>query len=400
MNNNKNLDALLNEACKICPQLFTGNDPSLQLGWIRKHKASLLTCLLAVLLNDRDGAAKLALTLLPNKISPKKVSTDGKFLRLWESCGLFYFLQGHFHEALSIFHSLYEHMLAHQNKSDTRVNMKGTPLVWIGDCHWRMGNPVLAKRYHMLHFCEDNINRKGKFTAGGADYFRMASWHGLPDQMIRNYAKQAYAKYKNEKEPQAKRFPEWILKNLDPEQRWMTEHPSLQETAIYSFNTEYVQWLTRKLGDKTGKTLERLAHYLLSCVPGFRAHVRKPSESTEYDVLCANEGPAFDFRSELGRYFACECKDWARRADFSAVAKFCQVLDSAKCHFGIIFSKNGITGVGKTRDAERELLKKFQARGTVIVVFSKQDLKEVANGENFLVMLRKKYEKVRFDLRN
>jgi hypothetical protein len=117
-------------------------------------------------------------------------------------------------------------------------------------------------------------------------------------------------------------------------------------------------------------------------------------------VLCANEGPTLDFRSELGRYFVCECKSWKNAADFSAIAKFCQVLDSAKCHFGIIFSKNGITGTGKTKDAERELLKVFQARSTVIVVFSKQDLGKVADGENFLAMLRKKFETVKFDLKN
>ena len=39
-----------------------------------------------------------------------------------------------------------------------------------------------------------------------------------------------------------------------------------------------------------------------------------------------------DFRAELGRYLVCECKDWADRAvDFTAIAKFCRVLDSAKC---------------------------------------------------------------------
>ena len=35
------------------------------------------------------------------------------------------------------------------------------PLVWIGDCYFRMGFYVLAKRYMMLTLCEDAIREKG-----------------------------------------------------------------------------------------------------------------------------------------------------------------------------------------------------------------------------------------------
>jgi hypothetical protein len=100
-----------------------------------------------------------------------------------------------------------------------------------------------------------------------------------------------------------------------------------------------------------------------------------------------------DFRSEFGRYFICECKDWQNPADFTAFAKFCRVLDSIKSHFGILFSKNGISGHDRVKDAEREQLKIFQDRGIVIVVIDKSDLDYVADGENF-----GKYEKVRLDL--
>jgi hypothetical protein len=54
-------------------------------------------------------------------------------------------------------------------------------------------------------------------------------------------------------------------------------------------------------------------------------------------------GMDVDFRSELGRYFVCECKDWKGPADFASMAKFCRVLDSTKSRFGILFSKNGIS---------------------------------------------------------
>jgi len=84
--------------------------------------------------------------------------------------------------------------------------------------------------------------------------------------------------------------------------------------------------------------------------------------------------------------------------DFTTIAKFCRVLDSAKCRSGILFSREGISGEGETRDAEREQLKVFQDRGMAILVVDQSDLDAVAAGENLIVMLRKKYEQVRLDL--
>ena len=120
--------------------------------------------------------------------------------------------------------------------------------------------------------------------------------------------------------------------------------------------------------------------------------------STDYDIVCSMEGFDVDFRSELGRYFVCECKDWNKPADFTAMAKFCRVLDSVKSKFGIMFSREGISGAGHTRYAEREQLKVFQDRGMVIIVIDEEDLRKVAGGTNFAKILRKKYERVRLDL--
>ena len=74
-------------------------------------------------------------------------------------------------------------------------------------------------------------------------------------------------------------------------------------------------------------------------------------------------------------------------------------MDSAKVNFGILFSKNGISGEGKAKDADRDRLKVFLDRGLVIIIISHDDLVKVSNGESFLNFLRKKYEGVRFDLR-
>lgn len=50
-------------------------------------------------------------------------------------------------------------------------------------------------------------------------------------------------------------------------------------------------------------------------------------------------------------------------------------------------------------DASLEQLKVFQDRGMVIVVVDEVDLRQVAEGANFIELLRERYEAVRLDLR-
>ena len=119
--------------------------------------------------------------------------------------------------------------------------------------------------------------------------------------------------------------------------------------------------------------------------------------STDYDVYCAVEGPMYDFRSELGRYFLCESKDWENPADLTTVQKFAGVLRGAKCGFGIIFSKHGISGGGQVKHAERELIK-IKEQGQTIVLISEIDLNLVSAGENLFAILRDSYERERLDL--
>ena len=192
-------------------------------------------------------------------------------------------------------------------------------------------------------------------------------------------------------------FPEWIVQEFDKD--WMVEVPSPDEAGIYVANTHYIKKLISKFGDQRGENLERLAEYVLSCMPGCRTYRRQKTESTDYDCICSMEGFDVDFRSEFGRYFVCECKDWDKPADFTTIAKFCRVLDSVKSRFGILFSASGISGQGKTKYAERELVKVFQDRGMVIVVIDLHDMNQIADGKNLINLLRTKYETVRLDLR-
>ncbi len=344
-------------------------------------------------LYSRLGASVFA-SQLPQIFTTSKILKDEEIITCWERIGNLFKNQGRFHEALSIYFSLYYQILAAQDKTGKFIS-KGTPLVWISECYFSMQLPVLTKRYLMLTLFEDAIQTKGNVPPESTGvYWRLVYRHGLPDSELNRYANEAYRLFK--KFPDKALYPEWILQQIDND--WMTEIPSPFEAGVYIINPYYIKLLIDKLGDKQGKNIEDLAEYSLSCMPGCRTTKRQKTQSTDLDIVCSMEGFEVDFRSEFGRYFVCECKDWKKAADFSTLAKFCRVLDSIKSRFGILFSTHGISGTGKNKNAELERLKVFQDRGMVIVVIDREDLKQLSEGENFINLLRQKYERVRLDL--
>jgi hypothetical protein len=332
----------------------------------------------------------------PKQFTPAQVVTPGDKSpqRIWELTGLFFLYQNRLYEAIAVFESLYRHMLCYQC-AEKRRTQKGMPLCWISDAFLRLSYPIHSKRYLMYTLCEDAAEYgPEKRVEGSGVYFRALWQHGLSDELVTEYTRKAHEKLNEAKE--AGWFPERLLAELDD--RWMTESPTELEYGRYWSNPVYVRYLMGQLGSDKGNSLEWLAHYLVSMIPGCRAYRRRRSESTDYDVVGSFEGPSLDFRSELGRYFVCECKDWSGPADFTTFAKLARVLDSVKSRFGILFSKKGISGEGKTLYAEREQLKVFADRGIAIVVITEADLERVAAGESFLSMLRTKYETVRLDI--
>jgi hypothetical protein len=361
---------------------------------------------LLALMQERDGAAKL-LQALPKRYSHGDVAGStlrpgpGSAHNAWETCGYTYLTHGRVHEAIAVFQGLYDYLLEYQERENKRAH-KGSPLVFLSDCYSSLNRSVIAKHYLMLGLCEDAIQNKGVVRPEKTGiYFRAVWHHGLSDQQVKDYTRLSWECYR--KDQKAGRYPEWLLQEVDHSksegvQEWMTECPTPSETTVYALNRHYVSWLLQKLGKSRGLKLERLAHYLLSAIPGCRARMRMRTPSTDYDVVGFLDGHFVDFRADLGRYFICECKDWSRKTDFTAIAKFARVLESAKARSGIIFSKEGISGEGKGTDAERELLKLFQDRGIAVLVVSLTDLQEVAKGRNFIEILRSKYDAVRLDL--
>jgi hypothetical protein len=347
----------------------------------------------------RDGASAFIQGVdTAQGFSPVEMAESEERQALWEMVGRFIGQKSGPGEAVGVFHKLYDHILQAQATRDCYF-YKGLPLVWLSDFYKILGYVATAHRFLMLALIEEAIRSCGTISPGlgekGSGTYLRLVWPGLlSDKDFHRYAKQSFDL--SQANGQESRYPEWVLQKLDTD--WMTRRPSDQEVGIFVSNRRYIAHLISGLGDGSGRNLEQLAAYLMSCVPGFRVACRVRSRSTEYDAICSVEGHAGDFRSELGRYVVCECKDWQAPADFTTMAKFCRVLDSVKARFGVLFSKNGISGSGQTQNAEREQLKIFQDRGIVIVVINEADLASVAEGTNFVSLLRRKYEQVRLDI--
>jgi hypothetical protein len=347
------------------------------------------------LLDDRAGAWQLAREL-PDALPADLVATEQSPERqVWELIAGYYRVSKRWYDAIALYASMYDHFLRLQLASGSRVH-KGMPLVWLADCYIGIGNIPLSKRYLMLTLIEDAIQWKGNIDpTGTGSYFRLVWNHGLPDFEFRRYASEAYSVH-SAHEAQAF-YPEFVLQELD--NNWLIEVPSPNDATIYVANALYIDHLLTGLGEPTGKVLELLAEYLMSCIPGCRTTRRARSGSTDFDIVCSLEGPALDFRADFGRYFICECKDWSTPVNFTVFAKFARVLDSVKASFGVLFASEGITGLSRFEGARLDQMKVFQDRGMVIVVVSREDIERLAQGGNFVSMLRRKYEEVRLDLR-
>jgi hypothetical protein len=344
-------------------------------------------------LSTEPNACAQLMTMLPKKYPGMKATEGKRGGRVWDYAGLLLQSRGRPHEALEIHWQHYLQLLGAQ-RGTNRVH-KGTPLVRIADCYGAIGFPVHSKRYLMLTLCEDALRDNGNVSPQTTGFYFRLIWGGLPERSLRQYCGQFVRLAQNM--PRAALFPEALLQRLEDD-KWMTESPSINEASFYRVNPFYVRHLIENLGDGSGQILELLTQYLMSCMAGCRTRHRAISWSTDYDLICAMEGFDLDFRSELGRYFICECKDRKNGTDFSAMAKFCRVLDSIKSRFGILVSPKGVTGQGKKRDADLERMKIFQDRGIVIVVLNLEDLKRVADGMNLIALLRSQYEDVRLDL--
>ncbi len=261
---------------------------------------------------NKDSSVQSLLGFIKSKFPVDNM--HGIAFDAWETLGIYFLSASKNSEALIFFRSFYEHLCETQFVLGKRI-CKGTPLIWMSECFFRLKFFVHANRYLMLAHCEDAIEKEGVLDRNLGVYWRAISRHNLSDALLEKYSARVFEMYKNRGDDSL--LPESLLQDLDLD--WLTSVPSEMEAQYYITNFYYVRWCASKLGEGKGKNLERLAEYVLSCIPGCRTTRNMKSKNTEYDVICSLDGAQVDFRSDLGRYFACECKDISAPFDVSMI---------------------------------------------------------------------------------
>lgn len=160
-------------------------------------------------------------------------------------------------------------------------------------------------------------------------------------------------------------------------------------------SVEYAQ-----TNDEKGKSLELLAKFLFDSVPSLSCkYLNLFTRSSEIDLVVEynkEKGVLYPFH-ETGRYCLVECKNWSKPVGVSPVRDFIGKLDKCKIPLGIIFSKNGVTGVDSGVDALREIQSHYDRNGVYLLVFSLDDVKDISRGKDFVDMVDKKSDILRFD---
>lgn len=152
--------------------------------------------------------------------------------------------------------------------------------------------------------------------------------------------------------------------------------------------------------EEKGKSLEVLANFLFDETSSLRVkYSNLQTRSSEIDLVVEYDRRTCEVAlfEELGRYCLVECKNWSKPVGVGPVRDFIGKLDKCKCRLGMIFSKNGVTGVDAGADALREIQSKFDRDGVYLIVFSLEDLREVKDAADFLAAIDRKADALRFD---
>lgn len=168
--------------------------------------------------------------------------------------------------------------------------------------------------------------------------------------------------------------------------------------------------LARQLWDDTraetntvqkGLLLEETAKYLFETLANFKVQLRLTGLGGEVDLLLRSQHPDDLLHRELGTYVLVECKNRESAMTSTEVRNFAGKVRFAGCRSGVLFSRTGITGGGRTtlRHAAYVVRTTYHRDGTILLLVNDDDVDSVIDGRlAFVNLLQRRYEEIRFDL--
>jgi hypothetical protein len=386
--------------------------------YIADHLQYRIPLTIRSLIGSRETTKALAdelINLIPASLVKDRVGNDPRAVEstpqyaIWDDCLDFYLYSNRPTEGLSVAHTLYEHLLQLQSDCGVRFH-KGDMLWMLGLLYERDQSPWMAQWYKNLALCEDAVTFCNLRNDGPrfVPFFRQ---HAASYAMLQNRFRYSEADIerlllaiRTESDPgQSSMFPETLLANMaNIDRRYFDECgrclPSVKEACLFAGSQHYMRRLVESLGEGDGLSLERLALYLMSCIPGTRAVWNSRSTYAQHDVFGSFEGSPPDFRSDTSRYFLCECKDYSRPVDSAKLSTFADRMSSTRVKFGVLFSMAGLTGTGTRTNGHANRERAYTVNEQVIAVITHDDLMALCDGRNFLDILKSEYEFVRFSI--
>lgn len=161
------------------------------------------------------------------------------------------------------------------------------------------------------------------------------------------------------------------------------------ETEILKEHIDKVEVATTNQEKK--ESLEDLGEYLLESLAGWKCvGTGLRTGTSELDLVMENSNRVDPFLMKMGPNILVECKNWRRPVGSEEIRDFGRDLQKRRIEYGILISREGITGdPGGRKDARGELWDFFRD-GTCILVLSLGDILEVANGAHLIAILRMK----------
>jgi len=276
----------------------------------------------------------------------------------------------------------------------------------LSDLYAAMNEHGLALRWAMLMQADDILG--GHPDGGGAGKQSLTTIKGLSVPALdelNKISRSCLAKAKKEGWNKPVAFAEEVLC------RFVQGKAGYEFVRTYSskefplsqgyFNALYKQINTSKGALDKGNTLEDLALYLLTLLPGCIPHknVLSKQKLFETDVLVQNLSAESNVVADLlGRHFLIECKNRKKKSNSADIGYFLYRMKLTHTRFGIFFSKNGITGEKGNEAAHELIYRAYHEDDLICILISDEDLKKFEQDQelNFWWMLLEKIEHLRF----
>ena len=168
------------------------------------------------------------------------------------------------------------------------------------------------------------------------------------------------------------------------------------------FRINYVNNLLDQIisgGGQQGILLETLVWHLIRTIPSLQPISRTLGKGGEVDIRVRNSGPFGQPLKWMDDYFLVECKDTNDRVSEKEFGHFLTKMLLNKTNQGIIVSRNGLAGRGKYVYASRDQKIAYSQLNMVVLDISISNLQNLRSTMDFLLLLQKKYESLRFGVK-